>query len=52
MKPGPSDNSRIDLSDDYEVEYWMIELGVSYEELTRVVRKVGPLVADVDRELA
>ena len=48
---GEPDHSRIDLSDDYQVEYWMIQLGVSHDELTKVVHKVGSVVADVEREL-
>jgi len=46
-----ADGCRINLSDDYEVEYWMIQLGVSHDELVSIVHRVGPIVADVEREL-
>jgi len=36
---GPQDRSRINLSEDYEVQYWTKELGVSKDELTRLALK-------------
>ena len=33
------DRSRINLSEDYEVQYWTKELGVSKDELTRLALK-------------
>ena len=38
-------------SNRFQVEYWMIQLGVSHDELTDAVREVGPVVADVERAL-
>jgi hypothetical protein len=36
-----SDRTRISLSEDYEVRDWMASLGVTKEELTEAVHKVG-----------
>lgn len=38
---GPQDRSRINTSEDYEVRYWMDALGVSADELKRLVSKHG-----------
>jgi len=38
---GPQDRSRIAMGEDYEVEYWTKELGVSRDELETVMKRVG-----------
>jgi len=38
---GPQDRARINLSEDYEVRFWTSELGVSKDELTRLVDQHG-----------
>ena len=38
---GPSDRSRINLNEDYEVRYWSQTLGVSEERLRELVRQHG-----------
>lgn len=38
---GPQDRSRISLFEQHEVTYWTKALGVSEEELRRIVGKVG-----------
>jgi hypothetical protein len=48
---GPADRSRINTSEDYEVRYWTKKLGVSADALKQAVAKVGPMVADVEKEL-
>ena len=35
------DRSQINMHEDYEVKYWSKHLGVSREELQRVIDKVG-----------
>jgi predicted RNA-binding protein YlqC (UPF0109 family) len=50
-KRGGQDRSRISLSEDYEVRYWTHELGVSKDELARVVAKVGNSADAVRKEL-
>ena len=38
---GPTDRSRINLSQEHEVRYWTQALGVSEAELSRAVGAVG-----------
>jgi hypothetical protein len=38
---GPSDRSRINLTQEHEVRYWTQALGVSEAELSRAVGAVG-----------
>jgi hypothetical protein len=48
---GPTDRSRINTSEDYEVQYWTKKFGVSADELKSAVEKVGPMATDVEKEL-
>lgn len=50
-KKGQQDRSKINLSEDHEVKYWTKHLGVSREELERVIGKVGNAAAAVRKEL-
>ena len=50
-KKGPQDRSHISMHEDYEVKYWTHHLGVTREELQRVVDKVGNSAASVRKEL-
>jgi len=45
--PGMQDRARISMSEDYEVQYWTGQLGVSKEELQRAVDQVGNVADDV-----
>ena len=45
------DRSKINMSEDYEVKYWLKALGVSKGELQRAVEKVGNSAAAVRKEL-
>ena len=49
--PGRPDRDRINMEEAYEVQYWSEKFGVSQEELTAAVKKVGPMASDVKREL-
>jgi hypothetical protein len=42
QKAGPQDRSRINVHERWELEYWTQALGVSAEQLMRVVKEVGP----------
>jgi hypothetical protein len=44
-------HSRVNLSDDNEVEYWTERLGVSERELRKAVREAGFIPADVADKL-
>jgi hypothetical protein len=48
---GPSDASRINLNEDYELRYWTKALGVSAERLRAAVEEVGVMADDVRAEL-
>ena len=50
-KSGQSDRSKIAMNEAFEVRYWTKHLGVSKEELQRVVDKVGNSAAAVKKEL-
>jgi hypothetical protein len=49
---GQPDRSKINMSEDYEVKYWIKHLGISHERLKQVVDKVGNSAAAVQKELA
>ena len=42
---------RINVNQDYELQYWSDKFGVSHDRLREVVKRVGPMVKDVQREL-
>jgi predicted RNA-binding protein YlqC (UPF0109 family) len=48
---GPQDRSRINVNESWEVAYWTKELGVSKEELEKLVKKAGPAVSAVRQEM-
>jgi hypothetical protein len=48
---GPADAQRINLHEDYEVQYWTTELEITEEKLRETVRKVGVMAADVRKAL-
>ena len=49
---GKSDRSRIDISEPYELEYWKKRLGITTDQLKKVIDKVGPMSKDVESYLA
>ncbi len=48
---GPQDRSRINVNEDWEVQYWTKELGVSKQRLTELVREVGTSSSAVREKL-
>ncbi len=48
---GAQDRSQVNVQEDYEVRYWTQKWGVSKEQLTAAVQKVGVSVNAVAREL-
>lgn len=48
---GAQDRSRISLSEPHEVQYWTKALGVSADELKRLVDRVGHSADGVRKEL-
>jgi hypothetical protein len=50
-KRGTADRSRMNVNEEYEIRYWIKELGVSAERLRELVAKHGVMVADIRRAL-
>jgi hypothetical protein len=50
-KKGPTDRSKINMDEPWEVDYWTQELGVSKGELEKAVKKAGNSSAAVRKEL-
>jgi hypothetical protein len=50
-KTGGQDRKRISLGEPYEVRDWAKKFGVSKEELTAAVKKVGSKASDVEAHL-
>jgi hypothetical protein len=50
--PGARDRTRINASEESEVEYWAKALGVSKERLIEAIKKVGDSVQAVRTELS
>ena len=48
---GAQDRSRISLSEDYEVQYWTKEFGVSRERLEQLVAQLGNSAAKIREAL-
>lgn len=48
-KKGPRDASKINVNEDWELDYWTKELGVPAETLKGIVSLVGTRVSDVKR---
>jgi hypothetical protein len=50
-KTGKEDRERINVDEEYELRDWADHFQVDQETLRAVVKKVGPMVKDVEREL-
>lgn len=50
-KRGAADRTRINVHEDYELQYWTKELGVSEEKLKEAIKKVGVMADDVRKHL-
>jgi hypothetical protein len=50
-KTGRPDSDLINISENYEVEYWAKKFGVRAEQLKTAVRAVGNSVAAVKKQL-
>ncbi|MDG9882333.1 DUF3606 domain-containing protein [Pseudomonas putida CSV86] len=48
---GPQDRSRINLSEEWEVQYWTKKFGVTKEKLTEAVKAVGASAEAVQKHL-
>jgi hypothetical protein len=50
-KTGPQDRQRVNVHEDYELRYWSTKFACTEEQLKAAVKKVGPMVKDVEAEL-
>ena len=50
-KTGKQDKNRINLDEEYEVNYWADKFGISKKELAKVVSEVGNNAKDVKNTL-
>ena len=50
-KTRPQDAQRVNIHEDYEVEYWTKKFGCTKQQLIAAVGAVGPVVKDVEAEL-
>jgi hypothetical protein len=48
---GPADAERINVHEDYEVEYWTRVLNVSEERLRETVQRVGVMAIDLRKAI-
>ena len=49
---GPADRNRVNVNEDYELNYWTEHFNTNRDRLKQAVQKVGPMVSDVQRELS
>ena len=47
----PEDPTKININQQWEIDYWTKELGISETKLIALVNKVGPEVSNVKAEL-
>lgn len=50
-KTGPQDRSRVNVNEDYELQYWSQKFGVTGEQLKAVVKAVGTSAAAVEKQI-
>jgi hypothetical protein len=50
-KTRPQDAQRINIHEEYELEYWTKKFGITADKLRTVVAKVGVMAAAVEKEL-
>lgn len=48
---GTPDKERVNLSEDYEVQYWAHKFNVTAEKLKKAVRKVGDSAKNIEEYL-
>lgn len=50
-KRGPQDSKRVNVNEDYEVQYWTEKFGCSKEQLKKAVEAVGVMAERVEEYL-
>ncbi len=47
----PEDPTKVNINQQWEIDYWCRKFGVSEGELRQAIEKVGPMVKDVRQYL-
>jgi hypothetical protein len=47
----PQDSSRVNINEEYEVQYWTNKFGISRDKLISTVKRVGVSVEDIKKSL-
>jgi len=50
-KRQPEDPKRVNINQEWEIVYWCKKWAISREKLLKLVKEVGPMVADILRSL-
>jgi hypothetical protein len=50
-KTAPQDSRKVNLSENYEVQYWTNRFGCTPTELETAVKEAGPMAKDVEKQL-
>lgn len=50
-KKGPQDASRVNVNEDYELQYWSERFNITRDELKKAVAEAGPSVSAVEEFL-
>ena len=50
-KRQPEDSKRVNINQEYEIAYWCKKWAISKERLLKLVKEVGPMVADILKKL-
>lgn len=51
-RKSPEDPKKININQDWELDYWSKTLSVNKSKIISAVKKVGPMLVDVKRELS
>lgn len=48
----PEDPTKVNINQQWEIDYWCKKWSITKERLLKIVKKVGPMVVDIKKELA
>jgi hypothetical protein len=48
---GPRDGARVNVNEEWELNYWTDKFGIGPDDLKEAVRQVGDRVEDVERKI-
>lgn len=47
----PEDPTKVNINQQWEIDYWCKKWSITKERLLKTVKKVGPMVVDIKKEL-